>query len=104
MVRLWRVLVLLAWLATPESFPRGPLPCLIAWGVGAFVGGELFVVLGGPTTHEPDGLTVLGAISGGPLCLELVSRLPRLPPVGLPAANTRAGLVWLSLQAGAQAV
>ena len=62
---------------------------------GAFVGGELFVVLGGPTTHKPDYLTLFGAVSGGLLCLELVSRLP---PSGLPAADTRVGVAWLSLQ------
>lgn len=98
-VVLWLVcgatLVVLAWGAAPESFPQGALSCVIAGLAGAFVGGELFVVLGGPTTHEPDVLTLLGAFSGGLLCLEFVSRLPE---PGVPAADTRAGLAWLSLQ------
>jgi len=38
---------------------------------------------------------LLGAVSGELLCLELVSRLP---PSGLPAADTRVGVAWLSLQ------
>ena len=98
-VALWlaagAAIVVLAWMATPDSFPQGAPSCLIAGVGGAFVGGELFVVLGGPTTHEPDYLTLLGAVSGGLLCLELVSRLP---PSGLPAADRRVGVAWLSLQ------
>lgn len=98
-VALWLVcgamLVALAWAAAPESFPQGALSCVIAGLSGAFVGGELFVVLGGPTIHEPDVLTLLGAFSGGLLCLEFVTRLPE---PGVPAADSRVGLAWLSLQ------
>ena len=98
-VTLWLVcgalLVAFASTAAPESFPQGALSCVIAGIGGAFVGGELFVVLGGPTTHEPDVLTLLGAFSGGLLCLEFVSRLPE---PGVPAADSRVGRAWLSLQ------
>lgn len=38
-------LVVIAWLAAPASFPAGEASCIIAGVGGAFVGGELFVVL-----------------------------------------------------------
>ena len=44
-VALWlaagAAIVVLAWMATPDSFPQGALSCLIAGVGGAFVGGEL---------------------------------------------------------------
>ena len=87
-------LVVLAWLAAPTSFPAGEGSCVIAGVGGAFVGGELFVVLGGPVHTHPDVLTMLGAIAGSLLCLDLVMQAagPRSAIGQTPL--TRA---WLSL-------
>ena len=87
--------VALAWYAASDTFPAGLLSVVIAGLGGAFAGGELFVVLGGPTSDEPDLLTLLGSTAGGLLCIELVSRSQ--------ATSVRAGVgrplaLWMSLQ------
>jgi uncharacterized membrane protein YeaQ/YmgE (transglycosylase-associated protein family) len=98
-VSLWlaggAALGVVAWLAAPESFPAGELSCVIAGVGGAFVGGELFVVLGGPVHTHPDVLTLLGALAGALLCLDLVMQAAagRVPI----AADTRLAGVWLVL-------
>ena len=66
-------LAIIAWLAAPTSFPAGEASCVIAGVGGAFVGGELFVVLSGPVHDHPAILTLLGSIAGGLLCLDLVT-------------------------------
>ena len=98
-VALWlasgAVLVVLAWLAAPTSFPAGEGSCVIAGVGGAFVGGELFVVLGGPVHTEPDALTLLGSVAGALLCLDLVMQAAGARS---PIAHTpRWSGAWLSL-------
>jgi hypothetical protein len=87
-------LVVIAWLAAPTSFPAGEASCVIAGVGGAFVGGELFVVLGGPVHAHPDVLTLVGSIAGGLLCLDLAMQAaaPKTPIV-----ESRLSGVWLSL-------
>lgn len=84
-----------AWLAAPRSFPAGELSCVIAGVGGAFVGGELFVVLGGAAHYDPDVLTLLGAIGGALLCLDLVMQAAAARV--RVAADTRLAGVWLVL-------
>ena len=86
-------LVVFAWLAAPASFPAGKASCVIAGVGGAFVGGELFVVLGGPVHDHPDLLTLLGAIAGGLLCLDLVTQAgsPEAP-----SPDSRLSSTWLA--------
>ncbi len=87
-------LVVIAWLAAPTSFPAGKVSCVIAGVGGAFVGGELFVVLSSPVHDHPAILTLLGSIAGGLLCLDLVTHAAS--PHG-PLADTRLSRTWLSL-------
>jgi uncharacterized membrane protein YeaQ/YmgE (transglycosylase-associated protein family) len=87
-------LVVLAWRAAPDTFSAGLASCLIAGIGGAFVGGELFVVLGGPVQRQPDLLTLLGSTAGALLCIDLVSRPPSTPFTG----DGRLRVLWLSLQ------
>ena len=87
-------LAIIAGLAAPTSFPAGKASCLIAGVGGAFVGGELFVVLSGPVHDHPDILTLLGSIAGGLLCLDLVTQAAA-PQAALP--DTRLSRTWLSL-------
>ena len=87
-------LVIIAWLAAPESFPAGEATCVMAGVGGAFVGGELFVVLGGPVHDHPDLLTLLGAIAGGLLCLDLVAQAGSSQA---PIPHSRLSSVWLAL-------
>jgi hypothetical protein len=67
---------------------------VIAGVGGAFVGGELFVVLSGPVHDHPAVLTLLGSIAGGLLCLDLVTQAAS-PQAPLP--DTRLSRTWLSL-------
>jgi len=88
--------VALAWHAAADTFPAGLLSCVIAGISGAFGGGELFVVLSGPTAHHgPDLLTLLGSTAGALLFVELVSRPQQS---GDRAAADRPLIAWLSLQ------
>ncbi len=97
-VALWltsgTALVVIAWLAAPLSFPAGEASCIIAGVGGAFVGGELFVVLGGPVHSHPDVLTMLGSIAGGLLCLDLVMQAAA---ARAPIAENRLSATWLAL-------
>lgn len=97
-VSLWlatgATLGVVAWLAAPTSFPAGALSCVIAGVGGAFVGGELFVLLGGPVQYDPDVLTLLGSIAGGLLCLDLVVQAAA---ARVPIAGKRLTGVWLLL-------
>lgn len=97
-VSLWVVsgiaLALTAWRAAPSSFPAGELSCVIAGMGGAFVGGELFVVLGGPVHATPDLLSVLGALAGGLVCLDLITQAAAAQ-TALP--QTRAVTLWLAM-------
>ncbi len=98
-VALWlacgAALVALAWRAAPDTFPAGLLSCAIVGVGGAFVGGELFVVLGGTAGHGADLLTLLGAIAGALLCIELVSQPQAFSPL---AGAGRPLMLWQSLQ------
>jgi hypothetical protein len=87
-------LAVIAWLAAPSSFPAGKVSCVIAGVGGAFVGGELFVVLSGPVHDHPAILTLLGSIAGGLLCLDLVTQAAS-PPALLP--DSALARMWLSL-------
>jgi hypothetical protein len=87
-------LATIAWLAAPTSFPAGEASCVIAGVGGAFVGGELFVVLSGPVHDHPAVLTLLGSIAGGLLCLDLITHAAS-PHAPLP--DTRLSRTWLSL-------
>jgi hypothetical protein len=87
-------LAVIAWLAAPTSFPAGEASCVIAGVGGAFVGGELFVVLSGPVHDHPAILTLLGSIAGGLLCLDLVTHAAAPEP---PLLHTRLSRTWLSL-------
>lgn len=97
-VSLWVVsgiaLALTAWRAAPSSFPAGEVSCVIAGVGGAFVGGELFVVLGGPVHTTPDILSVLGALAGGLVCLDLITQAAAAN-TALP--QTRAVTLWLAV-------
>ena len=97
-VALWLVngaaLVAIAWLAAHESFPAGEVSCVIAGIGGAFVGGELFVVLGGPVHGDPDIVTLLGSTAGALLCLDLVTRAAA---ASAPTVATRLTAAWLGL-------
>jgi uncharacterized membrane protein YeaQ/YmgE (transglycosylase-associated protein family) len=93
------VLVALAWHAAADTFPAGIASCAIVGVGGAFVGGELFVVLsGGPARHDTDPLTLLGSTAGALLFIELVSRPHPSSPKAARSAPGRLLMVWLSLQ------
>jgi len=85
----------LAWRAAPESFPAGKLSCLIAGVGGAFVGGELFAVLGGPATYQPDLGSLLGSTAGCLICLDLAAHAGA---VASASSETRSADLWSWLE------